>query len=70
MTAVRMSVARSESTPAKPILAKIAVSAANTAENSAQVNQFDAMAMLGFLNVISTAQPIWCARQGFACCPT
>jgi hypothetical protein len=36
ITAVRTSVARSESTPSSPSLAKIAVSAANTADQSAQ----------------------------------
>ena len=36
ITHVRTSVARSESMPSKPILAKIAVSAANTADNNAQ----------------------------------
>jgi hypothetical protein len=36
ITKVRISVARSESTPSKPILANIAVSAAKTAERRAQ----------------------------------
>ena len=36
MTQVRISVAKSESTPGRPIFAKIAVSAAKTAENKAQ----------------------------------
>ena len=39
ITAVRMSVARSESTPSKPILANIAVRAAKTADSKAQKNQ-------------------------------
>ena len=36
MTPVRTRVARSESTPSSPSLAKMAVSAANTADQSAQ----------------------------------
>ena len=36
MTAVRTRVARSESTPSSPSLAKMAVSAAKTADQSAQ----------------------------------
>jgi hypothetical protein len=40
MTIVRMKVARSESICSTPTLAKIAVSAAKTAERSAQTIQF------------------------------
>jgi hypothetical protein len=39
MMTVRISVARSESTPWMPILAKIAVNAAKTADSAAQTNQ-------------------------------
>jgi hypothetical protein len=38
MTIVRISVAKSESTPSRPIFAKMAVSAANAADPSAQGN--------------------------------
>ena len=38
MTPVRTSVARSESTPVRPIFANMAVIAANTAESNAQKN--------------------------------
>ncbi len=41
MMPVRTNVARSESTPLMPILAKIAVMAANTADRTAQKNQGD-----------------------------
>src|SRR5215475_5742870 len=40
MTAVRSRVARSESTPSRPILAKMAVRAAKTADRTAQWNQY------------------------------
>jgi hypothetical protein len=45
MIPVRTRVARSESTPSRPIFAKMAVSAAKTAESSAQKNQLDAVAI-------------------------
>ena len=50
MIAVRINVARSLSTPWMPILAKIAVSAAKTADSTAQKNQLfdDAMAVPRF----------------------
>ena len=47
MMNVRTSVARSESTPLMPILAKIAVSAAKTAENTAQRNQLFEVVITG-----------------------
>ena len=40
-TAVRMAVARLEDTPSMPILARIDVSAANTADRSAKVNHME-----------------------------
>jgi hypothetical protein len=46
MITVRISVAISESTPARPIMAKIAVSAANTAQKSAQVNLLEERTMV------------------------
>jgi len=42
---VRTKVARSESTPSMPILAKIAVIAANPADNTAQKNQLPEVVM-------------------------
>ena len=42
MTAVRISVAKSESIPASPNLAKTVVRAANTAESNAHTNHCDA----------------------------
>src|ERR1700741_2453043 len=58
MTPVRTRVARSESTPSRPIFAKIAVSAAKTAERSAQKIQLDAVAM------DRTASSPWLGRLG------
>ncbi len=46
MTVVRTKVARSESTPSSPSFAKIAVSAANTADSRAQKNQFGVVSMI------------------------
>jgi hypothetical protein len=46
MITVRISVAKSESTPRIPIFAKIAVRAANPAESAAQKNQLFEVAMM------------------------
>src|SRR5690349_9035935 len=45
MTSVRMKVARSASTSVTPTFANTVVSAANNADNSAQMNQFGAVCM-------------------------
>ena len=45
MTTVRISVARSESTPCKPSFAKMAVRAANTADKIAHRNQLEVVSM-------------------------
>ena len=49
MTHVRIKVAKSELMPCKPIFAKIAVSAANTAEATAQITQGCVLIFLVFL---------------------
>jgi hypothetical protein len=49
MNTVRSSVAKSESTPRMPTLAKIAVNAAKHADNSAHSNQPDGNVMASIL---------------------
>ena len=64
MTVVRMAVAKLELMSATPSLARIAVSAAKSAERRAQPNQFMSLRLESFA---PNRQP--CRKMFLACCP-